>query len=233
MFFPLFVFDEDGVLITAILRQGEHGEAKMTVPVMKRLVGAFRSAWPLVRITIVMDAGFNDQKIYDWCEEQGKSNSTNTVYYLIKLRNAGGDGGGLFSKSKDLAKLCKESFGGRFGAARYFIGKVKGKKKAAKTRTEVEKQTRQIADKKERKKTWQELSSRVARRYGEFLHRTGKGGKDKKQWCCDRNVLVECIYDDWGPRSTYWVRRSNPARPRSNGASPAVRWRHCPGCRSR
>ncbi len=54
MYFPLFVFDEDGELITAILRPGEHGEAKMTLPVLKRLVLAFRAAWPAVEITVVI-----------------------------------------------------------------------------------------------------------------------------------------------------------------------------------
>lgn len=146
-----------------------------------------------------MDAGFCDKNIFDWCEDHA-------VNYLIKLRNAGGEGSGLTSKSKDLAKLCKESFSRRFGVARYFVGRVKGKKKApTKTKTEVEKQIRQIQDKKERKKAWAEHYSRVARRYGEFQHRTGKGGKDKKQWRCDRRVLAECTYDDWGPRCTFWV----------------------------
>ncbi len=205
MFFPLFVFDEDGELITAVLRAGEHGEAKLTLPVLKRLVAAFRSAWAGVKITVVMDAGFGDPKIYDWCEDQGKTNSIDTVYYLIKLRNAGGEGSGLTSNSKDLAKLCKESFGGRFGAARYFTGRVKGKKKTTKTKTEVEKQIRLTQDKKERKKAWEEHSGRVARRCSEFKHRTGKGGKDKKQWRCDRRVLALCTYDDWGPRGTFWV----------------------------
>lgn len=199
MLFPLFVFDEDGVLITAVLRPGEYCEARMTVAVLKRLVAAFRSAWQDVEITVVMDAGFNDPAIYDWCED-------NRVYYLIKLKNSGGAGGGLCSKSKNLAKLCKESFGGRWGAARYFAGQVvKGKKKTTKTKTEVEKEIRRLTDKKKRKQAWVELSARVARRYGEFQHRTGKGGKDKKQWRCDRRVLAECIYDDWGPRSTFWV----------------------------
>jgi hypothetical protein len=205
MFFPLFVFDEDGELITAVLRAGENGEAKLTLPVLKRLVAAFRSEWPGVQITVVMDAGFCDQKIYDWCEDQGKTTSAETVYYLIKLKNAGGAGSGLTSKSKDLAKLCKESFGSRFGAARYLVGTVRGKRKATKTKTEVEKQIRQLQDKKERKKAWEELSGRVTRRYGEFEHRTGKGGKDKKQWRCDRRVLVECTDDDWGSRCTFWV----------------------------
>jgi hypothetical protein len=198
MFFPLFVFDEDGELITAVLRSGEHCEAKMTVPVLKRLVAAFRSAWTQVQITVVMDAGFGDQKIFDWCEDH-------TVSYLIKLRNAGGAGSGLTSSAKDLAKLCNESFGSRFGVARYFTGKGTGKNRATKTKTEVEKVIRQIKDKKERKKAWEEYSSRVARRYGEFDHRTGKGGKDKKQWRCERRVLAQCTNDDWGPRSTFWV----------------------------
>ena len=205
MFFPLFVFDEDGELITAVLRSGENGEAKMTLPVLKRLVAVFRSAWPGVQITVVMDAGFCDQKIYDWCEDQGKTNSIDTVYYLIKLRNAGGAGSGLTSKSKDLAKRCKESFGSRFGEAKYLAKMVNGKKKAAKTKTEVEKKIRQIVDKKERKKAWVELSGRVTRRYGEFEHRTGKGGQDKKQWRQDRRVLAECTDDDWGSRCTFWV----------------------------
>lgn len=205
MLFPLFVFDEDGELVTAVLRAGEHGEAKMTLPVLKRLVGAFRSAWPGIQITVVMDAAFGSPKIYDWCEDQGKNNSADTVYYLIKLRNSGGDGSGLTSNSHALAKLCKESFGSRFGVARYFVGKVKGKKKSTKTKTEVEKTIRQIEDKKKRKEELEELAGRVARRYGAFYYRTGKGGKDKKQWRCERRILTECIYDDWGPRRTFWI----------------------------
>ena len=198
MLFPLMVFDEDGVLITAILRPGWYCEAKMTVAVLKRLVAAFRSAWSEVAILVVMDAGFNDPAIYDWCEDHD-------VHYLLKLKNYGGSGSGLCSKSKDLAKVCKESFGRRFGAARYLAIKAPGKKKKGKTKTEVEKEIRQIVDKKKRKEAWEEYGKRTARRYGQFLHRTGKGGKDKKQWRQDRLVLVECIYDDWGPRSTFWV----------------------------
>jgi hypothetical protein len=74
MLFPLFVFDQDGELITAILRPGSHNELSMTLPILKRLVKSFRSAWPDITITIVMDAGFNSPTIYDWCEDQGKDN---------------------------------------------------------------------------------------------------------------------------------------------------------------
>lgn len=200
MYFPLFVFDEDGVLITAILRPGEYGEARLTLAVLKRLTKAFRNAWPNASIKVVMDAAFNDQKIYDWCED-------NKVFYLIKLKNSGGKGGGLSSKSKSLAKLCKESFGSRFSSALYYSTPAagSGKTKRKKTKSQREKEIKAISDPKKRKSAWEEYSSRVVRRYGDFEHRTGKGGQDKKQWRQDRRVLVECIYDDWGPRNTFWV----------------------------
>lgn len=199
MYFPLFVFDEDGVLITAILRPGKDGEARLSLAVLKRLTKAFRIHWPNAAIKVVMDAGFNDQKIYDWCED-------NNVRYLIKLKNCGGRGSGLTSSAKPLAKLCKESFGARFGAARYLPPAAgSGEKKRQKTKTQVEKEIKNIADPKKRKDAWIEYSTRVTRRYGDFEHRTGKGGQDKKQWRQDRRVLVECIYDDWGPRNTFWV----------------------------
>lgn len=206
MFFPLFIFDEDGVLITAVLRPGESGEARMTLPVLKRMIKELRKAWPDVEVAIVMDAGFNDPTIYDWCEDQGSENKKHTIFYLIKLKNYGGAGSGLRSSCKDVAKLCKESFGNRYGAARYLSPDAKTKRtKAAKTKTDVEKELRQLKDKNERRKAWVEHSTRVSRRYGEFNHRTGKGGKDKKQWRHDRRVLFECTYDDWGPRATFWV----------------------------
>lgn len=199
MYFPLFVFDGDGVLITAILRPGEAGEARQTLPVLRRLAKAFREKWPAVSITVVMDAAFNDPKIYDWCED-------NNVFYLIKLKNCGGKGSGLTSKAKGIAKLCKDSFGYRFGVARYLApGQGSTRKKYSKSKTAVEKEIKSIADPRKRRAALENLHGRIVRRYGSFEHRTGKGGKDKKQWRQDRRVLVECIYDDWGPRATFWL----------------------------
>jgi len=205
MFFPLFVFDDEGVLITAVLRPGEYGEARMTLPVLRRIVKEFRKAWPDVEITVVMDAAFNDPAIYDWCEDQGSANKKHTVSYLMKLKNCGGDGSGLCSSSKDLAKRCKESFSTRYGAARYLAPEKTKRTKPSKSKTRLEKELRQIESRQERRLAWSEHLGRVTRRYGEFSHRTGKGGQDKKQWRHDRRVLVECTYDDWGPRSTFWV----------------------------
>lgn len=157
MYFPLFVFDQDGFLITTVLRPGSDGEAALTVPVLKRLVLAFRSAWPNVEITVVMDAAFNDPKIYDWCED-------NHVYYLIKLKAAGKPAGGLYGKSDNYARAAKIAFAKKHGAPKYLDSDT--------TKCSLESQIRELP-KAERKKELKELARRKIVRYFEFEHRTG------------------------------------------------------------
>lgn len=194
MYFPLFVFDEDGVLITAILRPGDAVESMLTVPVLKRLVRAFRSAWPGVEILIVMDAGFAAPKVYDWCEDEGKEGGSGVVQYLIKLKNTGG---GLRSYSQDLAKAAKTSFTKRHGPAKYEGTET--------TKNDVVKDIRKESNKDERKKKLQAHNERVSHIYGEFMNGTGKGGKCKKQWRQKRRILTSCVHDDWGGRRFFWV----------------------------
>lgn len=189
MYFPLFVFDQNGFLITIILRPGEDGEAELVVPVLKRMHRALRKEWPKVEITIVMDAAFNDPKIYDWCEDNG-------VQYLIKLKANGKPGGGLFGKSNALARKTKIAFVKKYGQPGHVGTDV--------TKNSIETEIRKL-QKKERKEKLKELKRRVVRRYDEFEHRTGKGGKDPKQWRQDRRVLVVCVYDDWGEHRSFWV----------------------------
>jgi hypothetical protein len=189
MYFPLFVFDQDGFLITAILRPGDNGEAELVVPVLKRMVRAFRKEWPKVEITIVMDAAFNDPKIYDWCED-------NKVQYLIKLKAPGKPGGGLFGKSHKLARKAKIGFTKKYGQPRYADTDL--------TKNSVETEFRKL-EKTERKQKLKELERRVVRRYDSFEHQTGKGGQCKKGWRHERRVLACCIYDDWGERRSFWV----------------------------
>lgn len=201
MFFPLLVFDEDGVLITAVLRPGWFGEVRMTLPILSRLVRHFRQAWGNVEITVVMDAAFTSQEIYDWCEAQGAEDPERTVYYLIKLKNAGGEGSGLFTHSKDTAKLAKESFSRRFGVAKY--AKEKGKRRP--TKNTILKEIKAIEDKNTRNEKLTELEGRVTHRYVEFTYQAGMGGKDKKQWKLPRRIVGSCTFDDWGGRRTFWV----------------------------
>jgi hypothetical protein len=193
MYFPLFVFDQDGVLITAILRQGEEAEATTTLPVLKRLVKAFRAAWAGVEILVVMDAGFNDPKIYNWCEDEGKPGRSGTVQYLVKLKNTRG---GLRSYSNDLAKAAKVSFSKLHGPEKYVGTKM--------SKNQVLKEIRKKS-KRERKEELFSFNARVVHNYGEFENQTGKGGKCKKQWRSPRRILSSCVHDDWGGRRSFWV----------------------------
>ena len=70
MYFPLFVYDQDGWLICAILRPGYDGEARLTVPVLKRLVSGLRQASTKVKIILRVDAAFGSRELYDWCEDR-------------------------------------------------------------------------------------------------------------------------------------------------------------------
>jgi len=189
MYFPLFVFDQDGFLITIVLRPGFDGEAEQTIPVLKRLVSAFRKEWPEVEITVVMDAAFNDPKIYDLCED-------NDVFYLIKLRATGKPGGGLYGKSNNLARAAKIAFTKKFGRAKYDGSDI--------TKNSVETNIRKLP-KDKRKKELKDLKRRKVHRYGEFEHCTGKGGKDPKSWRQDRRVLVSVVHDDWGDHRSFFV----------------------------
>jgi Transposase DDE domain group 1 len=152
-------------------------------------VKACRWAWPKVQITVVMDAAFNDPKIYDWCED-------NNVFYLIKLKAAGKPGGGLYGSSNELARQVRIAFVKKHGQPQY--------QNTDTTKNSVETGIRKL-EKKERKEKLKELNSRVVRRYGQFEHRTGKGGKDPKQWRQDRRVLAVCVFDDWGDHRSFWV----------------------------
>lgn len=190
MYFPLFVFDQNGFLITIILRPGSDGEAELVVPVLKRIVRVLRQEWPRVDITVVMDSAFNDPKIYDWCED-------NRVQYLIKLKATGKPGGGLFGKSKQLATNAKIAFVKKHGQPQYVDSDI--------TKNSVETEIRNIKDKKERKKKFKDLTRRVVRFFDQFEHRTGKGGSDPKQWRQDRRVLVVCAFDDWGEHRSFFV----------------------------
>lgn len=189
MLFPLFIFDQDGYLITAILRPGKDGEAELVVPVLKRLVKAFRNEWPGLPIRVVMDSAFNDPNIYDWCED-------NDVEYLIKLKAAGKPGGGLFASTNELARRVKISFAKRHGQPEYVGTRT--------TKNDVETAIKKLS-KDEKKEKLKNLRKRLARSFDEFEHRTGKGGKDPKQWRQPRRVLAVCTYDDWGERRSFWV----------------------------
>lgn len=194
MYFPLLVFDQDGWLITAILRPGNHGEARLAIPVLKRIVGALRKAWPSVRIVVRADAGFNDPKLYDWCEDQGKEDKRNTVYYLIRIKRGPRDNG------KDVLvkhhrTVALRTFRRKFGVEKY-LGK-EGKKK----KNEADTQTLKMR-KNDRYALRSEQDKRKVRLFCDFMYQAGLG---KKKWRSDRRIIGVIDHSDKGPEEMFVV----------------------------
>lgn len=187
MYFPLLVFDQDGWLISAILRPGNHAEAKITVAILKRIVHRLREAWPDVQVVLRADAGFMSPAIYEWCE-------ANAVLYLIRLKVAGG-GGGLNSDVKQYLKTAKRRFQRMFGEER-FLGRDGQKKRNA-----FETQLKMLT-KEERRQQLIEHRTRKIREFGAFYYEAGKG---KKKWGKERRIIAVCDHTDTGPKTIFLV----------------------------
>lgn len=187
MYFPLLVFDQHGWLLAAILRPGDHSEIQITVAVLKRIVQRLREAWPGIEITLRADAGFMSPVVYEWCEK-------NDVFYLIRLKVAGG-GGGLNDVARQYVKSAARKFRRRFGKER-FLGKD-GQARRNKTETDLKRLPKEV-----RAEELQEHRCRRVREYGAFYYRAGQG---KKKWAIDRRIIAVCDHTDTGSKKMFLV----------------------------
>jgi Transposase DDE domain group 1 len=187
MYFPLLVFDQDGWLLTAVLRPGDQGEARITVAILKRIVQRLRQAWPEVEIVLRADAGFMSPEIYSWCE-------ANHVLYLIRLKVAGG-GGGLNDVVKQFVRRAEHRFRRRFGKEK-FLGEG-----GQQRRNQFETQLKYLA-REERFRELHNHRSRQIREYGAVYHEAGQG---KKKWGKERRIIAVCDHTDTGSKKMFLV----------------------------
>jgi Transposase DDE domain group 1 len=188
MYFPLLVYDQDGWLITALLRPGYSPEVNLAYSVVKRVVSKLKKAWPDARIILRMDAGFGDARILDWCEDTG-------IYYVVRF-NPGA--GGVQNLVKHFALSMKRAFRRKFGEEQY-IGTDGQKEKAA-----DEKEAKKLP-KVERRKALHRLESRRVRGYGDIEYRTGGGGQSKRQWRSDRRLATVVTHTDKGSAKIFII----------------------------
>ena len=193
MYFPLFVYDQDGWLICAILRPGKEGEARLTVPVLKRIVKHLRKAWPKVQIIVRADSAFGSPELYDWCEDQEEE-----VYYIVPMKTppegSGLSGAFSFRAMKD--KTARE-FGQKFGPQQYAH-------KNAHTKNYVMRKIKNLPG-PERRKALKALQKRFVRVFEDGVYQVGHGGKDPDQWRQERRVVAVCTQDDWKKTCRYFV----------------------------
>jgi Transposase DDE domain group 1 len=181
MYFPLFVFDQNGWLLVAALRPGDEGEVKLALPVLKKLVGRLRKAWPGLRITVRADGAFTHKELYRWMDD-------NNVHYVMGIKH----NNCLLSKSRDERKKAKAKFVRKFGEPQ-FKGPGGSKRKLEKMSA-----VRSIKDPKKRRKSFADTQSRRVRVYGDFLYKAGS-------WDRERRVVSRCDYTDEGHDVRYVV----------------------------
>lgn len=181
MYFPLFVFDQNGWLLVAALRPGDEGEVKLALPVIKKLVQRLRKAWPRVRITMRADGAFTNKDLYQWLDD-------NNVQYVLGIKH----NNSLAAKVHQFKKEAEKKFKRKFEQPK-FTGK-KGKKE----KLEHLKKIRSNPDFTERMEKNAEHVARRARVYGDIWYAADS-------WDRERRVIVRCDFTDEGHELRYVV----------------------------
>lgn len=189
MYFPLFVYDQHGWLLAAVLRPGAESEDKIIVGELSRIAEALRAKWPKIKITIRADAGVYNPKICDWCEKNG-------VFYIFRIQSPGHGGGGMRVHSDKAAALAAIEFCKQFGKERHLDSGI--------TKSKLEAGYKKLP-KKQRMAKLAQLESRIMRVYHEFNYQSGNSENDKKRWKRARRILTACTHTDWGGERTFFV----------------------------
>lgn len=180
MLFPLLVFDQTGWLLVAQLREGDKGEAPSSLPLLKKVVGRLKEAWPHVKIGLRLDAGFPCPGLFDWCEE-------NDIDYVVGI--AGNFA--IATKAADYLRDAKRKFVHKHGEP-LFVGR-KGKTKKQKIHAKIR---RMLKDQRmDAEADWKRRRVRV---YGEVLYQS-------RTWKAERRIICRIDYTDDGLQSRYLV----------------------------
>ena len=181
MYFPLFVFDQNGWLLVAALRPGDQGEIEMALPVLRKLVKRLRQAWPRTQITVRADGAFTSNMFYKWMDE-------NNVQYVLGIK----ENHALKIDTKYLRREAEKKFKRKLEEPMY-------KGKAGKKRKNTDqKELRSISDRRERARKLRESETRRVRCFGDFKY-------GARSWNKQRRVIARCDYTDKGVEMRYVV----------------------------
>ncbi len=185
MYFPLFVFDQDGWLLSVILRPGNCNDNNMALPMIKIIIDKLRKAWPDVEILLRADAAFGDKKTFRWCEEQQKP-----ILYTIGIKG----NNNLYNDSKSFDSQVCRLFNKRFGNQQ-LVAKTSNEKNN-------EQQLASAVPGKERRFAFKRIQLKKIRAFASFSHTAGNGtGKTKGE--PERRVIERIEHTDKGQNRRY------------------------------
>lgn len=176
-FFPLIATTDDGWLLQSKLRFGNVSDANAYQDILS-IVLAIKERWKRTKLTVRLDAGFNDPDLLAALEEAGIHYQCGYPFTRA-VRTAS-----RHQLHYDVAHEVEEEFRSRFGEPQ-FLG-AKGKEAFQKEHTRIRglpKTERILAESK--------LRNRRVRRVVEIWHR-GAG------WDKDRRLIIRFDFDDSG-----------------------------------
>ncbi len=170
IYFPLFVFDQDGELLTALLRPGNFGDVTLALPVLKRLVKRLRAAWPEVEIVFRGDGAFQSAKLFDWCED-------NDVFYVTNHRS----NGALKIEAAQFVRKAARKFEEKYGEQRFVCRRANEKRLIEDLRI-------QTLPKEQRYAEVAQQTARRVRIFGKFKYKSGSKKSRERRFICAADV---------------------------------------------
>ncbi len=193
----LFIFDELGFPLAAVLRAGNASPAEGSVIALKRIVERIRKAFGNVPIELTADAGFATPELYMYCED-------NRITYFIGVAGHSG----LQYHAEKLVVKSKDEF-----------------EKIAGTALELKKYG-EVKDKKARDRAWRQREERIrfsskedgrqqehfedhltVRHFGEFFYQS-------REWNIERRIIFRVDFSSTGPDVRFVITNATTGRAR-------------------
>lgn len=182
-FTPLFIFEDSGFPLAAVLRPGNAAPAAQTLETMKKIVKELRLAWPGIRIELLADAGFAIPELYDFCED-------NNIYYAICLK----PNEILQKHASKTIKQCKANWTALGHEMHDYIPGEKGHQ----IWKEREEKKRYASKSEGRMQEHRKQDSLMAREFDTFDYQA-------ESWRRQRTIVVKCDYSLNGSDVRYVV----------------------------
>jgi hypothetical protein len=185
-YIPLFVFDQNGFPLAALLRAGNADVGGDAARVLRRILPILRSAWPKVSIEFRADAAFCRREVYEVCEKN------NVTYYIgLKSNHA------LRCLAKPLVAEAKEEFEKIYGQPN----------KLDKTAWRQNQERLRFSSKADGRMQETAESHKMVRKVGQ-LYWQGRG------YSADMRVICRADYTDDGPELRFVITNRVKGNPR-------------------
>jgi hypothetical protein len=195
-YLPLFVFEDTGFPLAAVLRPGNAAPADAAIRALKPIVKALRLKWPQVRIELAADAGFAVPELYDFCED-------NQIYYAIALK----PNHAFEHHARDIILECMAEFVELGGEPYPLVHNRMSEQDEYRIWRQREERKRFATKDEGRMQEHFEQDDICVRKFATFSYQA-------RSWRQERNVVMRCDYNRNGPELRYVVTNFRGRTPR-------------------